>query len=68
MRCVYDKRCFVSSWFSFRTIWQLFTSWEIPGTHVSPAEWAFFVLGSVLSIKVIKRIMLEDYNDERRGD
>lgn len=52
----------------FRTIWQLFTSWEIPGTHVSPAEWAFFVLGSVLSIKVIKRIMLEDYNDERRGD
>lgn len=51
----------------FEVIWKLFTSWHIPGTRVTPAAWFFFVLGCVLALKVLKRIMLEDYNDERRG-
>lgn len=47
----------------FGPIWSLFTSWYIPGTHVTPAEWAFFVLGSVLGIKVLKRLFLDSTNE-----
>lgn len=28
----------------FGTIWRLFTAWHIPGTNVTPAEFALFVL------------------------
>lgn len=28
----------------FGSIWRLFTSWHIPGTHVTPAEFALFIL------------------------
>lgn len=28
----------------FEVIWQLFTGWTFPGTNVSPAEFALFVL------------------------
>lgn len=39
----------------FTTIWRLFTSWAIPGTRMSPAGWAFFVLSSMLVIRFIMR-------------
>lgn len=32
--------------FLFETIWKLFTSWYIPGTNVTPAAMAFFLLVS----------------------
>lgn len=38
----------------FGSIWSLFTSWYYPGTRVTPAAWAFFVLGSVMLIKLLK--------------
>lgn len=47
----------------FDTIWTLFTSWHIPGTRVTPAAWAFFVLGTVLAIKILKRLLLDHYDD-----
>lgn len=28
----------------FQTVWRLFTSFDIPGTNVTPAMWALFVL------------------------
>ena len=48
----------------FGPIWSLFTSWSIPGTRVSPAEWAFFVLGTILCIKILKRLLFDHYNDD----
>lgn len=38
----------------FQSGWYLFTSVDIPGTAVSPAELAVFVLFAVLGIRVIK--------------
>lgn len=40
----------------FGMIFSLFTSWHIPGTRATPAEWFFFVLGSYLAVKAVKRI------------
>lgn len=28
----------------FKSAWMLFTSWDVPGTNVSPAEWCLFSL------------------------
>lgn len=39
----------------FGPIWSLFTSWEIPGTHMTPAEWGFFLLTAALLLRFIKR-------------
>lgn len=38
----------------FNTIWKLFTSWYIPGTNVTPAGIAFFVLVSSLALRIFK--------------
>lgn len=38
----------------FSMIWRLFTSWYIPGTHTTPAAWAFFSLSTLLIFKFIK--------------
>lgn len=40
----------------FSSIWSLFTAWNFPGTHMSPAEWAFFALFLVLLFKFLSRI------------
>jgi len=37
--------------FLFETIWLLFTSWYIPGTRVTPAAMAFFLLVSVFVLR-----------------
>ncbi len=40
----------------FTSIWSLFTSWNFPGTHMSPAEWAFFMLFIVVLFKFLSRV------------
>lgn len=40
--------------FLFTQIWSLFTSWYIPGTNVTPASMAFFLLASFAVIKILK--------------
>lgn len=41
----------------FGPIWRLFTSWNIPGTHMSPADWALFALFFVVLIRMIGRFV-----------
>lgn len=52
--------------FLFQTIWRLFTSWTIPGTHTTPAAWFMFMLSVVLSIRVA-RIFLNLSSDGKSG-
>lgn len=40
----------------FGSIWTLTTSWNIPGTHMSPAEWAFFSLTLIAVLRFVKRV------------
>lgn len=40
--------------FLFDTGWAFFTSFKIPGTNVTPAEWAFFALFVVIVIKITR--------------
>lgn len=40
----------------FTSVWSLLTSWNFPGTHMSPAEWAFFGLFLVVLFKFISRL------------
>lgn len=40
----------------FVTIWRLFTSWYIPGTRTTPADWAFLSLALVLAVRLFRRI------------
>lgn len=46
----------------FRSIWLLFTSWNIPGTNVSPADWAVFSLVLYFGIKFIKRLLGDEHS------
>lgn len=47
----------------FGTIWSLFSCFEIPGTHTTPAEFAFFALGFSLAIKIARRIIFIPVDD-----
>lgn len=48
----------------FSVIWSLFTSWYIPGTHVTPGAMLVFCLFFALGIRFIKRITsVGDSND-----
>lgn len=40
----------------FSAVWALFTSWHLPGTHMTPAEWAFFVLSVFVLWRFIRRL------------
>lgn len=40
--------------FLFVDVWKLFISWTIPGTNITPAEWAIFSLVIVRMIKIIR--------------
>ena len=42
----------------FNSVWSLFNSWYIPGTHVTPAGFALFALFVALVIRFIKRLFL----------
>lgn len=35
----------------FQTIWRLFTSWDIPGTNVSPAEMFLFLISAGIGLR-----------------
>lgn len=41
----------------FTTIWQLFTSWHIPGTATTPAGFAMFLLTAGLILRSVKSIL-----------
>lgn len=41
--------------FLFTSIWSFFTSFYIPGTNVTPASFAFFVLTVFLILRIVKR-------------
>lgn len=41
----------------FNTIWRLFTSFEVPGTHFTPASWAFFCLFFVLFFRFLGKML-----------
>lgn len=37
----------------FTTIWSLFTSWYIPGTRATPAEFAFFLIMAFIALRFL---------------
>lgn len=41
----------------FTTIWTLFNGWKVPGTNVTPAAWALFILAAAAGIRHFKSIM-----------
>lgn len=41
----------------FSTIWSLFTSWYIPGTNVTPAQFFLFLASASLGITFIVRLL-----------
>ena len=53
-----DALAIVQSLFS--SIWSLFNSWYIPGTHVTPAGLALFGLFLLLVIRFIRRVFIGD--------
>lgn len=46
---------FVSGFFS--NVWQYFISWFYPGTNVTPAAWALFLLLVPVFIRLFKRLL-----------
>lgn len=44
--------------FLFRSVWRMFTSFVIPGTHATPAEWGLFSLLVVLAIRTIRVVLI----------
>lgn len=41
----------------FDVVWRLFTSWDIPGTEITPAEFLFFLAFAGLSLRFLFRIL-----------
>lgn len=37
----------------FETIWKLFTSWNVPGTNVSPAEMGLFFIAAGIGLRFV---------------
>ena len=37
----------------FQIIWRLFTSWHIPGTEMTPAVLAFFLVAASLGLRFV---------------
>ena len=52
--------------FLFDTGWAFFTSFTIPGTNVTPAEWGFFGLFVMVALKIARSYFtsLDDGGDE----
>lgn len=42
----------------FHTIWYLFIGWKLPGTNVTPAAWALFLVLVVVFVKTVKRLLV----------
>lgn len=41
----------------FDTIWRLFTSWDIPGTNITPAEFILFLAFAGVSLRFLFRML-----------
>lgn len=41
----------------FQTIWQLFSSWHIPGTDVTPAAFALFLISSGIGLRYVLQFL-----------
>ena len=50
--------------FIFTQVWSLFTSFVIPGTHVTIAEWALFALLVSLTLRFTRQILGPSENDD----
>lgn len=42
----------------FTSIWRLFTSWYIPGTHATPAAWLLFLAFVGIILRFISRVTM----------
>lgn len=49
--------------FLFTSIWSMFTSWYIPGTNVTPASMAFFLLAATVILRLLKRYVFGGEDD-----
>lgn len=49
--------------FLFSAVWQFFVSWYIPGTNVTPAGMAFFLLLSVFVLRLISFLLGKSSDD-----
>lgn len=49
----------------FGSVWLLFTSWHLPGTRMTPAEFAFFLLAAGLTLRFFRRLGKVD--DSEKG-
>lgn len=52
----------------FSIVWKMFTSWNIPGTNTTPAEFGLFLVVAVMSIRFIRRITFEHVRSDDTGD
>lgn len=50
----------------FSTIWQLFTSWNIPGTGTTPAAFFIFLIFAGVGLRLIIRLL--SVNPAEGGD
>lgn len=41
----------------FKTIWRLFTSWNFPGTNVTPAEMFLFLISSGIGLRYVLQFL-----------
>lgn len=48
----------------FEQIWRLFTSWYIPGTHITPAALGFFYLALSFGVRLLRRYFMGGDSDE----
>lgn len=51
--------------FIFTSVWRFFNSWYIPGTNVTPAGMAYFLVASIFLLKVVKLII---FGGDNSGD
>lgn len=47
----------------FVDIWSIFVSFEIPGTHTTPGEWALFSILFYMTIRFVRRLFLDEVDD-----
>lgn len=47
----------------FTSIWSLFNSWYFPGTNVTPAAMAFFILACSVILRIVKKYLFGDSDD-----
>lgn len=48
----------------FGTIWRLFTSWRIPGTHTTPAAFICYMLVCGLALRFVQRLFSISSSDD----